>query len=68
MTNDGVLDRLCGPTDLRALSVGQLSALAAEIRRRLIAEVSRRGEHLGPQPRRGRVDHRAAPLLRFAAT
>jgi 1-deoxy-D-xylulose-5-phosphate synthase len=53
MTNDGPLDRLCGPTDLRALSVGQLSALAAEIRRLLIAEVSRRGGHLGPQPRRG---------------
>ncbi|HZE15003.1 MAG TPA: 1-deoxy-D-xylulose-5-phosphate synthase, partial [Mycobacterium sp.] len=43
-----MLDRLCGPTDLRALSAGQLSALAAEIRRRLIAEVSRRGGHLGP--------------------
>ena len=48
MTNDGLLDRLCGPTDLRALSAGQLSALAAEIRRRLIADVSRRGGHLGP--------------------
>jgi len=48
MTNDGLLDRLCGPTDLRALSAGQLSALAAQIRRRLITEVSRRGGHLGP--------------------
>ena len=28
MTNDGLLDRLWGPTDLRALWVGQLSALA----------------------------------------
>jgi 1-deoxy-D-xylulose-5-phosphate synthase len=48
MTNDGLLERLRGPTALRALSVGQLPALAAEIRQRLIAEVSRRGGHLGP--------------------
>jgi 1-deoxy-D-xylulose-5-phosphate synthase len=39
---------LGGPDDLRSLEPEKLPALAAEIRARLIAEVTRRGGHLGP--------------------
>ena len=39
---------LGGPDDLRAVEPEKLPALAAEIRARLIAEVTRRGGHLGP--------------------
>jgi len=48
MTGAGLLDRLRGPEDLRAMPVAELPALAAEIRQRLIAQVCRRGGHLGP--------------------
>ncbi len=36
------------PADLRAMPAGELPALAAEIRRELIATVTRTGGHLGP--------------------
>jgi 1-deoxy-D-xylulose-5-phosphate synthase len=39
---------LGGPDDLRAVEPEKLPVLAAEIRTRLIAEVTRRGGHLGP--------------------
>ena len=42
----GLLEGLNSPADLRALSVSQLPALAAEIRSRIIATVSRTGGHL----------------------
>jgi 1-deoxy-D-xylulose-5-phosphate synthase len=48
MTGDALLDRLRGPSDVRALGAAQLPALAAEIRDRLIAEVLQRGGHLCP--------------------
>ena len=48
MTGGGLLERLPGPSDLRAVSAERLPALAAEIRQRLITDVSRRGGHLGP--------------------
>lgn len=48
MIGDGLLEQLRGPADLRALAPAQLPGVAAEIRHRLITEVSRRGGHLGP--------------------
>jgi 1-deoxy-D-xylulose-5-phosphate synthase len=48
MTGAGLLDRLRGPEDLRAMPAAELPALASEIRQRLIAQVCRRGGHLGP--------------------
>ena len=43
-----LLERIEGPEDLRALGAEQLPALADEIRRFLVEEVSRTGGHLGP--------------------
>ncbi len=43
-----LLERIEGPDDLKALSADQLPALAEEIRRFLVEEVSRTGGHLGP--------------------
>ncbi|PSL39438.1 1-deoxy-D-xylulose-5-phosphate synthase [Labedella gwakjiensis] len=43
-----VLDGIDGPRDLDALTPRQLEELAREIRRFLVAEVSRTGGHLGP--------------------
>jgi len=41
-----LLDKIESPADLRALAVGELPALAAEIRQRIIDVVGRRGGHL----------------------
>jgi 1-deoxy-D-xylulose-5-phosphate synthase len=43
-----VLRSVRGPADLKRLGTDQLPALAAEIRRELVATVSRTGGHLGP--------------------
>ncbi len=43
-----LLERIEGPDDLRALRADQLPALAEELRRFLVEEVSRTGGHLGP--------------------
>jgi 1-deoxy-D-xylulose-5-phosphate synthase len=43
-----LLEGITGPRDLDSLSPGQLVELAAEIRRFLVAEVSKTGGHLGP--------------------
>lgn len=43
-----LLDRIRGPRDLDALSAEELAELADEIRRFLVAEVSKTGGHLGP--------------------
>jgi 1-deoxy-D-xylulose-5-phosphate synthase len=43
-----VLDRVAAPLDLRCLSSEDLDALAGEIRRLLVASVTRTGGHLGP--------------------
>lgn len=43
-----LLERIGGPRDLKALRPDQLPALADEIRRFLVDEVSRTGGHLGP--------------------
>jgi 1-deoxy-D-xylulose-5-phosphate synthase len=43
-----VLRSLRGPADLKRVDSDQLPALAAEIRRELVASVSRTGGHLGP--------------------
>ncbi len=43
-----VLERISGPSDLRALNPRDLEALAAEIRSFLISHVSQTGGHLGP--------------------
>ena len=48
-TGDGLLDALRGPEDLRSLSVTELERLAAEIRERIIAQVSKTGGHLAPR-------------------
>ncbi len=42
------LDRIEGPRDLDRLTTEELEALAEEIRRFLVAEVSKTGGHLGP--------------------
>jgi len=42
------LDTLAGPKDLRAMSMEQLEALAADIRRAICDQVSRTGGHLAP--------------------
>jgi 1-deoxy-D-xylulose-5-phosphate synthase len=44
----GLLSTIRSPQDLRALPADQLPALAAEIRRFLIEQVSQTGGHLGP--------------------
>src|SRR3954466_1835563 len=43
-----LLRRLRGPADLRRLDPREITALAAEIRRFLVATVARTGGHLGP--------------------
>jgi 1-deoxy-D-xylulose-5-phosphate synthase len=43
-----VLRSVRGPADLKRLGADQLTALADEIRRQLVASVSRTGGHLGP--------------------
>ena len=43
-----ILDRIGTPADLRSLSDADLRALAEEIRRFLVATVSKTGGHLGP--------------------
>jgi 1-deoxy-D-xylulose-5-phosphate synthase len=43
-----VLRSVCGPADLKRLDAHDLPPLAAEIRRELVASVSRTGGHLGP--------------------
>jgi 1-deoxy-D-xylulose-5-phosphate synthase len=43
-----LLERIDGPDDLRSLRPDQIPALAEEIRRFLVEEVSRTGGHLGP--------------------
>lgn len=43
-----MLERITSPRDLDALSLDELSMLAAEIREFLIAEVAKTGGHLGP--------------------
>src|SRR5690606_2649494 len=44
----GILESIHGPRDLDALTRQQLEELAGEVRRFLIAEVSKTGGHLGP--------------------
>jgi 1-deoxy-D-xylulose-5-phosphate synthase len=44
----GFLRHVRSPDDLRALSLAELDVLAAEIRERLVAAVSKTGGHLGP--------------------
>ena len=44
----GLLDAIGGPVDVRLMPAAQLPRLAAEIRGRLIDDVSRTGGHLGP--------------------
>jgi len=41
-----ILDRIDSPSDLRDLGLGELRALAEEIRRRIVETVSRNGGHL----------------------
>lgn len=43
-----LLERIGGPRDLKALPASEVPALAAEIRRFLVDQVSRTGGHLGP--------------------
>ncbi len=45
---EGVLEKVRGPQDLKALDRAQLDELAAEIRAFLVANVARTGGHLGP--------------------
>ena len=44
----GILEKIHGPEDLRALDPSQLPDLAAEIRDFLVTAVSRTGGHIGP--------------------
>ncbi|MGW0885812.1 1-deoxy-D-xylulose-5-phosphate synthase [Streptomyces sp. NPDC002671] len=44
----GILEKIHGPEDLRALAPSQLPDLAAEIRDFLVTAVSRTGGHIGP--------------------
>jgi 1-deoxy-D-xylulose-5-phosphate synthase len=46
MTN--ILETINSPADLKALSIAELTSLAAEIRERLILSVARTGGHIGP--------------------
>lgn len=46
--NDGLLDRINEPADLRDLTLEQLEGLCAEIREFLVAEISATGGHLSP--------------------
>lgn len=42
------LEKINGPADVKALSEGELECLAAEMRRALLARLSRHGGHFGP--------------------
>ncbi|GAA3338472.1 1-deoxy-D-xylulose-5-phosphate synthase [Curtobacterium pusillum] len=44
----GLLESIASPRDLKRLSDAQMTDLAAEIRRFLVAEVAKTGGHLGP--------------------
>ncbi len=44
----GLLEEIRSPADVRRLTSRQVDALAVEVRRFLVAEVSRTGGHLGP--------------------
>lgn len=44
----GLLEGISGPEQLRALSLGEVDELSAEIREFLVQSVSRTGGHLGP--------------------
>ena len=44
----GLLEGISGPEQLRALSLGEVDQLSAEIREFLVQSVSRTGGHLGP--------------------
>ncbi len=46
--DDGLLDSIRGPQDLRSLSLAELGRLATQIRSFLVASVARTGGHLGP--------------------
>ena len=46
MTDDTPLDRLRSPADLRAMDLGDLEALAADIRSRIVEAVGANGGHL----------------------
>ena len=46
-TTTPTLDRVSGPADLKALTDGELTTLAQELRRETINTVSRTGGHLG---------------------
>jgi 1-deoxy-D-xylulose-5-phosphate synthase len=48
LTVDGLLERICSPSDLKRLDADEIPALAQEIRDFLVAAVSRTGGHLGP--------------------
>ncbi len=43
-----LLDRITGPSDLKALAADELASLAQQIRDRLVEQTSKRGGHLGP--------------------
>jgi 1-deoxy-D-xylulose-5-phosphate synthase len=43
-----ILDRIDSPADLKTLSLGELTALAEELRQEIIRVVSRNGGHLAP--------------------
>ena len=66
--NMSLLESIQGPRDLDRLT--RRAARPSWPRRSatfLIAEVSKTGGHLGPEPRRRRADHRDPPGLRLAA-
>ena len=60
------LDMVDSPTHVKKLTLEQLQQLAEEIRQELITVLAKNGGHLGPEPRRGGADHRAAPRLQHA--
>ncbi len=47
MSETPLLDRVAGPADLRAMTDGELAALAGELRAEVISVVSETGGHLG---------------------
>ncbi|MCW1920201.1 1-deoxy-D-xylulose-5-phosphate synthase [Rhodobacter sp. KR11] len=47
MTRFATLDRISGPSDMKGLSVAELTRLAGEVREELIETVSQTGGHLG---------------------
>jgi len=44
----GILETINSPADVKRLSIAELTALAAEIRERLILSVAKTGGHIGP--------------------